>query len=515
MAAEMDLHGHERAADWQQPESFARAVKQIAVIAVVLAGGLVYYWHRVETGKKVRAAAKLAKESLLKDTPKAFAHAEAKFKEVLGLDSDFPFALASLGEMHAVRHLEHALPGALEEARRYVAHAEKEDPRIQERYAARGLLMIADGQTAEAEKYLAGIINQGGNGAHLWNTLARAQRHQGKLEDALKHFKKGHDMEWRNPRFAADYAQSFFDAGDMLNAISYFAKGIEANSEHWRSLIGRSRVQIARGAQIKEATDTLNDVLSQPDSDLSPSLRAQALTARGELRRFEKKPDEAEKDADAALVAAPTNPWAHHLRGLVLAQQKKPGAADALQKAVELDPRAPVLYFAGANALAEAAQSDKAIALMEAFARSLTIDDLYHLVYGDVLRKCQKLDDALVQYNKAIDLNPLNATAHFSKGRLLIDKKDYENAKTELEAAVTSNEYFGEAYEALGLLNLEKREYGPAAEKYYQALLIYAQLQMPRERLNALLEDVAAKLRKAGQRAIAGEWMKAGKAVIR
>ena len=500
--------------EWQQPESLSRAVRQVAVVALLLAGAVGFYFVRVQGERKARDASKLAKDELLRDNPKNYGLAEKHCLDALAARGNFPYALAFLAQINALRVVDQDIASAAADAHKWIDVCEQRKVPYQEAYSAKAMMMVHEGKAAEAEKEMVSVL-QHATGAQLWNALARAQRAQGKLEEARNAFKKANDMEWRNPRLAADYADVFYDSGDTVNALNYYGKALEANSDHIRGLIGRSRSEIARGAQIKQASDTLVEVLGRPDGELSPKLKAMALTARGELRQFEKNDSEAIKDADAALAVVPTLSWAHHLKGLILARGKKAAAYDELKQALESDRALPVFYFAGATALSEGGMGDKAIALLEAYTKTLPADDTYFMVYGDVLRKLNKLDDAMKQYDKAIGANQLNANAHFAKGRLLLQKKDYDNAKKELDKAVATNEFFGEAYEAIGQLFLEKKEYPNAAENFLQALSVYARLQMPRDRLTSYLDDVAARLKKAGQKDIAEVWLKEGKNIIK
>jgi tetratricopeptide (TPR) repeat protein len=513
MPSDIEMHRPAASDEWQQPESLSRAVKQVAVVAILLAGAVGFYFTRVTGERHARDASKLGKDELLKDNPKNYTAAEGHFKDALAARSNYPYALAFLAELNALRAVDHGIPGSAEEARKWIELCERKNVPYQEAFAAKALDLISQGKYAEAEKAMVSVL-QRATGAQLWNALARAQRDQGKLETARANYKKANDMEWRNPRLAADYADSFYDAGDTLNAFNYYGKALEANSDHIRSLIGRSRSEIARGSQIKEATDTLTDILGRSDAELSPHLKAMALTARGELRQFEKNDASAAKDADQAISVWSGCAWAHQLKGLILARAKKSAAYDEFKQAMESDRSIPVIYFSGATALGEAGMGDKAIALLDAYVKTLPADDGYFMVYGDVLRKMNRLEDAAKQYDKAIEANPLNASAHFAKGRLLLQKKDFDNAKKELDKAVASNEFFGEAYEALGELHMAKKEFREAAESYFQALRIYSQLQMPRERLTGYLDDVAGRFKKSGQRDIAEAWVKEGKALI-
>jgi Tfp pilus assembly protein PilF len=56
-------------------------------------------------------------------------------------------------------------------------------------------------------------------------------------------------------------------------------------------------------------------------------------------------------------------------------------------------------------------------------------DGIVRLVYGTYLSASGRLDEALVQLNEAVKLNPRNANANYNLGLLYLRKKDYAQAK--------------------------------------------------------------------------------------
>ena len=303
---------------------------------------------------------------------------------------------------------------------------------------------------------------------------------------------------------------------DFLNAENFYTKGVESNSEHPRSLIGVARARIARGIKLKDASESLTEILARPAELLSPKLRSNALTAVAELRLFEKKFDEAQKSADEAIAAYANNPWAHFVKGRALAGAKNTAAAASIEKAIEMDKFVPEFYYLGSAALIEGGDSAKAQALLDAYAKVLKPDDRYYIAYGELLAKLGKPDEALAQFNKAIEANNFNANAHYAKGALLLEsKKDYEGAQKELEAALGANEIFPDAHARLGDLRFAKKEYQEGCEQYAQGLAKMKILQVPRERLNDLREGVEKKLVAANKKDMAKMWMTETGALIR
>ena len=508
--------------DWRGRETLLGFVMFILVAAVILLGGLYVYWRHEQTGRQVRALGKEAKEYMLKDSPKAYGEAEKRLLKMTELDSGFPFAMASLGELYSTRWIDMGIEADSASAHKWAKAADDTDAKINERFGAVILVMLGDKKYEEASKYAAGITKVAAS-SHVVNGYGRALRALGKLDEARIALKKSADTEWRNPRFACEYADIFFEDGDYVNAQAFYAKGIEASSDHVRSLIGRSRAEIARGWKLKEAQDTLLEVLARKPEELPPKLKAEALTGMAELLGVEQKWDEATKSADEAIASYPSYSWAYFTRGRVLAMQKNNAAAAALDKAIELDRYVPEFYYGGSNAMMEAGDSAKAQALLDAFTHALKEDDRYQLAYGNLLMKIGKPEDALVRYDKAIALNNFNAVAHYAKGaalfdarkNLLTDPKDkkkeeelYDSAKKELDLAIEVQEYFPAAYSKLGEIQFEKKEWGEGCQQYAQALMQLKQLQAPRERMTELRDKVNVRLLKEAKRPdVAKAWM--------
>ena len=110
-------------------------------------------------------------------------------------------------------------------------------------------------------------------------------------------------------------AQIYFDLNDTLNALAYFEKALQRIRDHPVSLIGRARAAIARGEKIKVATDDLASLLgrARPNSPRRSSLMA--LTARSELKMYNRQCPDAIKDARDATAADRSYAPAHEALG--------------------------------------------------------------------------------------------------------------------------------------------------------------------------------------------------------
>ena len=507
--------------DWSKRETVGRFIRDVLIVAVVLAAGFGFYWKSQKDAVQANKIAKEAKDLILLDNPKDFYAAEKKLQEVLGIDSSHGYALSALAELNAILAFEHKVDARRADAEKYTGLAMKEDPRVAEQYSAHALLLLGNGKANEAADFIQKeLLDKNAGAPRVFNAFGKAVKRQGKLDVARRSLKGAQDSDWRNPRFAADLAENYLEDGDLTNALITYGKGLSANPDHLLSKIGRARVAILRGENLKEASDVLAEVLARPAEELTPNLKARAIGARAELRLYEGAAAEAIADAEAAVKEDPTYAPAYRVKAIALARNKDAAAVEAFDKAIATDPNVALFYYdASATLIAAGLDQAKAIAYLEKY--PLAKDDRYFVKYGDALRGLGRLDDALVQYNKAIEENGLNAPAHLSKALVLMDKNatnekaDWTEAQTELDYAVGAQEMYPDAYLARGRLQFIQKKYVEGAAEYAQALQQLRTLKAPRERLTAIVDQVKQEMLKAKERDMAKMWDQEATALIR
>jgi tetratricopeptide (TPR) repeat protein len=482
-------------------ESFGRTIRDILIAAVLFVLALGIYYRHVQIEKQVNHIGKQAKDLSEKDTPQALIDATKDLDKVLDLQSSNPYGLSAHAEIDSLLWGEYGLADRKGPAEEFSRKADAIEAKIEERFAAHAYVLLYSGAPDKAEEYLVDLLKKGARGgAHILDALGRADRKQGKIDFALKFFTEATKSGWRIPRFPADLAQLYFDNGDLLNADNYFQKALELNADHPVSQIGRARTNIARGAKIKLATDDLASLLGPRKSELTPTLLAQAYTARAELKLFGKQYPEAVKDAQAAIDASGSYAPAYWALGMSLAHVDPQRSQAAFDKALSLDPYIASAYLTAARELVEVGQTDQAVALLKRFDKALTKDDHYYLIFGDLLERKGDPQGAMEQYDLALKAtNNFSAPAWYAKGRLLQAQgvKQYPDAEKAYQAALAIQENYPEVHAQMGVMLMEAKKFEDAAAEFEQALEGLKLGGAPQAKMVAMHTEFSAKLKKA------------------
>lgn len=502
-------------ADWQTRDTFGGFIVAVLGAAVVLGGGLFLYYRHAQTKKQVYELDKAARDLVVRDNPKDLLAAKAKFAQALALDASDGFGVSSTALIEVLLAGDDGVASEKAAADDFVARAEALNAPIDEHFTAAALWMLHSGKQAEAEDYVKKVQERGGLPAGLANVMGRIRHAQGKLDESRAFLKKGQDIAWRNPRFADDLADAYLGDGDPINAQAFYEKALEANSQHLRSMIGLARARIARGQDLKKASDDLDTVQALPAGEVTPTLTAMALTARSELRRFEQKYDEAAKLADQAIASDPSYAWAYVAKGDAQAHKNDASAAASFEKAIALDSHTGAFYVAAARGLAMLKNSAKSEEFMQAYAKALKVDDRYHLVYGDLMKGLGNLDKAEAEYNAALKLNGLNAKAHYALGQVLVAKNQMPAAQKEFEAALASQHNFPDAQVQIANIIFTQKKYEDSLQEYAKALVMMKMANVDRAQIDGLLDDVNKRLVAAKEKALAKAWMEQGKQLVR
>jgi len=498
---------------WEKRETIGSFLRDIAIVAVLCIAGFAWYKNKTDNDIAARELAKEAASLIAKDNPAELRAAVEKLKQALEIRPKHGFALASMAETHALLHTEHKAGGSHKaEAEKYLALAEKYAPNLPQTYSARAILLLGDGKAKEAEDFLIkNVLEKDAGDARIFGALSQAQRAQGKLAEAKRSGRAASDSDWRNPRFSRIVADIYAEENDQANALAFYGKALSSYSEHIASNLGKARFQIRRGQELEASIAAVDKALRE---DLTPALKAIALTAKAESLLTEQKADEALAMAQDAAKADAAFPWSYVVEAMVKAsKQDVDGAAAAFDKAIESDPYVSSLYFDAAMLMAAAGKEDRAVAYLDRYA--LKKDDKYYVTYGNVLRSLQKYDEAIAKYDQAIGENELNAGAYVAKAAILIHQNKLDEAQDALDRAVAANEFNPEAYVERGNLLFAKKEYELGVQEFATALSQWKQARASQDQLVAVVQGVKQKLLDARQREFATAWEKEATNLIR
>ena len=110
--------------------------------------------------------------------------------------------------------------------------------------------------------------------------------------------------------------------------------------------------------------------------------------------------------------------------------KKYPEAAQAYQKALEINPNSGAYHNGLADAYAKSGQTDKAMAEWNAAATAEPANAAtYYFNEGAVLTNTGKVDDAITAFNKTIEIDPKRADAYYWKGVNMIGKATLKGDK--------------------------------------------------------------------------------------
>jgi protein O-mannosyl-transferase len=124
------------------------------------------------------------------------------------------------------------------------------------------------------------------------------------------------------------------------------------------------------------------------------------------------------------------------------------------------------------NALLQKRQVDEAL---EQFQKALEINPIYvdaRSNLGAALFQRGRVDEAVAQYEKALEINPCHAQANYNLGLALFQKGQVDNAIAQYKRALEINPYYPEGHNNLGNALLHKGQVDEALEQFQKALEI-------------------------------------------
>ena len=352
--------------------------------------------------------------------------------------------------------------------------------------------------------------------------LALTLRVEGKNTEAAAESIKAAQLLLRNKQYneAAQLSKDAIDL-DSSNGLAYLQLGqarigqkqyddaLLALDDAAKSLPREPQVHIL-AAEANFLNGDLEKALERTDEGLrlepdSP----QALGIKGAIKQRLQENDEALQLLDKSLALDEKQFRFHTERGHVLENLEEPAEAiDAYKRSIELQPACRWTQARlGMLLMDEGIYEDAAIALHQALELPPGEDEVFYSVKqpleiytegqlrttrGDALRAQNEADQALHEFERALELDPGNALACKGRGAALIDLGRYQEAVSALQLALdlyaaegmedNSEVYanLGEALRALG-------KYSEAKNAFDQALKVDPEYQWVLARLGETL----------------------------
>ena len=91
---------------------------------------------------------------------------------------------------------------------------------------------------------------------------------------------------------------------------------------------------------------------------------------------------------------------------------------------------------------------------------------------GNNLWNKHKYNEAIIEYTKAININPKFADAYKNRGNVYLDKRDYKNALSDYKKAIEVRPNFPNAYYNIGVIYSRIGDYDQAIANYSRAIEI-------------------------------------------
>jgi tetratricopeptide (TPR) repeat protein len=270
-------------------------------------------------------------------------------------------------------------------------------------------------------------------------------------------------------------------AGYLDEARNIAQALIEENKDDIEARFLLSNIEAASG-KLREQRNLLEGIIKD-DPDHVPSLNDLGLLALNA-----KSYKLSAKYFDHALEQSPHNIDALNGRANLYRLQRDPDQAEKLlAKAIDLYPNSAATYNARGRFYRETDKLKEALADLD-MAKKLDPEN-YWIAYdrGRILLDMNRNEEALSEFGRATDINPDNFIAYVYSAGVRDRSGDLDGAERDYAALARLRPDYYFAYEGLGIIKMQKREYAAARDAFLEAYK-----QAPSENNYAILAAINA-----------------------
>jgi len=281
-------------------------------------------------------------------------------------------------------------------------------------------------------------------------------------------------------------AKQAFKSQNYEDIIPACSEEIETNENHkMEALVLRATFHLLLGEHNKALSD-MEAVIENVDANVK--LRVNALIKRASLYMQLEQPPKAIEDFNRAAELDENNSDVYHHRGQVhLLMEKVTEAMNDFNKAVSLNPNFPIAYvqkcYTDYRYAFSTQNVEKMEEVMKAFQQAIEkfpeCSECYTL-FAQVLSDQQEFDKANNYFQKAIEVDPENATVYVHRALLQLQwTGDIDKAVDLINQALKMDEKCEFGYETLGTIEVQRGNLRRAVELFDTAIpLAKTELEM-------------------------------------
>ncbi|KAK3927906.1 Mitochondrial import receptor subunit TOM70 [Frankliniella fusca] len=288
---------------------------------------------------------------------------------------------------------------------------------------------------------------------------------------------KSEDLASKKGFEKAKHAFAIGDYDQIVAACSEEIDSVEADGgSTMAALLLRGTFYLWLG-EMKNAAADLEAVIENEMAD--KKLRVNALIKRASLHVQMDDPNRSFDDFERAANLDPENSDVYHHRGQMnLLLEKAEEAKQDFARAVELNPTFPIAYVQkcyidyrfGSMTNGPSAFKNAQKAFEEAIQKFPDCQECY-MLYAQVLNDKGNFEDADKYFEKAMKLDPSNATLVVHRGLLQLQwKNDVDKALKFIEEAINIDNKCEFAYETLGTIEVQRGNLKRAVELFDKAI---------------------------------------------
>ncbi|XP_059471793.1 mitochondrial import receptor subunit TOM70 [Neocloeon triangulifer] len=293
-------------------------------------------------------------------------------------------------------------------------------------------------------------------------------------------------------------------AKEKLNEQRYsevFNKATEEISQGGKNValaqLLRGTIHLLKGDHQLALTDLENVIETISASD---KIRINALIKRASLYMQLEDPNKSMLDFERAAELGPMNADVFHHRGQVrLLMEDLDGAMQDFSKAVQLNKKFPIAVvqkcytdFRYALSKQDLSKLEDAIDGFQKATKDFDNCTEVFSLYAQVLTEQEKYNAAEEMYNKALEIDPDNATIYVHKAILTLhSSQNLDKAVDLINEAIKIDDKCSFAYETLGTIQVQRANLDKAVELFRKAIPL-AKTEMELTHLFALLDAAIA-----------------------